>query len=213
MDKKMIISVLNLKGGSGKSTISTNLAVVYSVEGKRVLLVDTDPQGTSLRWAGERPEDKSKVNVIAIPDAKALRKQVKEFVADYDIIIMDGAPQIDLISTTSIAISEFVLIPVSPSPYDVWATENIVQRVINAQEINPDLKSYFIINRDNPRTLLSKDTTDALVELGLPIFDTRLHNRIAYADSALNGLSVLEWTDLRAKDEIMKLYEELNSKL
>lgn len=207
----MIISVLNLKGGSGKSTISTNLAVAYKLDGKKVLLIDSDPQATSIRWAGERPEDKVKVNVVAIPDAKALRKQVKDFMADYDVLIIDGAPQLDLISTTSIAISEVVLIPVSPSPYDIWATENIVQRVKSAQEINPDLKASFIINRDNPRTLLSKDTDEALNELGLPIFQTRLHNRIAYADSALNGLSVLEWTDLKGKEEIMALYNELKS--
>jgi chromosome partitioning protein len=207
----MIISVLNLKGGSGKSTISTNLAVAYKLDGKKVLLIDSDPQATSIRWAGERPEDKVKVNVVAIPDAKALRKQVKDFMADYDVLIIDGAPQLDLISTTSIAISEVVLIPVSPSPYDIWATENIVQRVKSAQEINPDLKASFIINRDNPRTLLSKDTDEALNELGLPIFQTRLHNRIAYADSALNGLSMLEWTDLKGKEEIMALYNELKS--
>lgn len=207
----MIISVLNLKGGSGKSTISTNLAVAFKLDGKKVLLIDSDPQATSIRWAGERPEENVKVNVVAIPDAKALRKQVKDFMDDYDILIIDGAPQLDLISTTSIAISELVLIPVSPSPYDIWATENIVQRVKSAQEINPDLRAFFIINRDNPRTLLSKDTDEALNELGLPICSTRLHNRIAYADSALNGLSVLEWTDPKGKEEINTLYNELKT--
>ncbi len=209
----MIISVLNLKGGSGKSTVSTNLAIACCLDGKRVILIDTDPQGTSIRWAGERPDDKTKLSVIAIPDAKALRKQAKEFIPDYDILILDGAPQLDLISTTSIAISEVVIIPVSPSPYDVWATENIVQRVKNAQEINTELKAFFLINRDNPRTLLSQETGDALKELGLPILQTRLHNRIAYADSALNGLSVLEWNDSRAKDEINAFYNELKTLL
>lgn len=206
---KLIISVLNLKGGSGKSTISTNLAVAYRLGGKRVILVDTDPQGTSIRWAGERPEDKVKLSVIAIPDAKALRKQVKEFVDDYDIMILDGAPQLDLISTTSIAISNIVLIPVSPSPYDVWATENIVQRVLTAMEINGDLKAFFIINRDNPKTILSKETKEALDNLGLPTLNTHLHNRIAYADSALNGLSVLEWSDQKAKEEFTNLYNDI----
>ncbi len=205
----MIISVLNLKGGSGKSTISTNLAVAANLDGFRVLLIDTDPQATSIRWAGERPDTAAKISVVAIPDAKALKKQITEFTKDYDMIIIDGAPQLDLISTTSIAVSETVLIPVSPSPYDIWATENIVQRVKIAQEINSKLTAYFIVNRDNPRTLLSQDTNEALKELGLPLFSVKLHNRIAYADSALNGLSVLEWTDQKAKDEVIALYSEL----
>ncbi|MCK6615952.1 MAG: AAA family ATPase [Ignavibacteriaceae bacterium] len=206
---KMIISVLNLKGGSGKSTISTNLAVSFATDKKKVLLIDTDPQATSIRWAGERPDDRAKVAVVAIPDAKALRKQVKEFIENYDFLILDGAPQLDLISTTSIAVSNIVLIPVSPSPYDVWATENIVQRVLTAKEINPALDAYFILNRDNPKTLLSKDTSEALKELGLPIFQSKLNNRISYADSALNGLSVIEWTDTKAKEEFLSLYQEI----
>lgn len=209
----MIISVLNLKGGSGKSTLSTNLSVAFSLDNKRVLLVDTDTQGTSLRWAGERPEENTKVNVISIPDPGALKKQIKGFVSDYDVIILDGAPQLDIISSTSIAVSELVLIPVSPSPYDVWATENIVQRVMSAREVFPDLKAYFVINRDNPRTLLSKDTEEALNALDLPIFKTKVHNRIAYADSALSGLSVLEWSDTKAKEETNALYEELKTLL
>jgi chromosome partitioning protein len=213
MEKTMIISILNLKGGSGKSTLSTNLAVAFSLDKKRVLLIDTDPQATSIRWAGERPEEQTTVNVISIPDSKALKKQVKGFVDDYDIIIMDGAPQLDVISSTSIAVSEVVLIPVSPSPYDVWATENIVQRIMSAKEVFEELKAYFVINRDNPRTLLSKDTSEALNDLGLPTFKTKLHNRIAYADSALNGLSVLEWTDTKAKEEINTLYNELKELL
>lgn len=209
----MIISVLNLKGGSGKSTLSTNLSVAFAKDNKRVLLADTDPQATSLRWAGERSEEHAKVAVIGLPDSNALKKQIKGFVNDFDVIILDGAPQLDIISSTSIAVSEIILIPVSPSPYDVWATENIVQRVLSAKEVFPELKAYFVINRDNPRTLLSKDTEEALNALELPIMKTRLHNRIAYADSALNGLSVMEWQDQKAREEITELYEELKTLL
>jgi chromosome partitioning protein len=84
---------------------------------------------------------------------------------------------------------------------------------MSAKEVFEELKAYFVINRDNPRTLLSKDTSEALNDLGLPTFKTKLHNRIAYADSALNGLSVLEWTDTKAKEEINTLYNELKELL
>jgi chromosome partitioning protein len=91
----------------------------------------------------------------------------------------------------------------------LWSTENIVERVKDAQTINPSIKAYFLINRDNPRTLLSKDMNEALSALELPIMETKLNNRISYPDSAVQGLSVLEWTDPKAKEEIKNLVEEI----
>lgn len=211
---KMILSVLNLKGGSGKSTLSTNIAVSIAMQKKKVLIVDTDAQQkSSLNWAAERPEEKTKVHVISIPNDEALKKQIREFEKDYDVIVIDGAPQIDKITRVSIAFSDVVVIPVTPSPYDFWATESIVQRIKEAQDLadnmGKSLKAYFVINRDSPRTLLSKELKEALENLEIPICNSRLHNRIAYADSANNGLSVLEWADNKAREEVESLVDEL----
>ncbi|MCP3965949.1 MAG: AAA family ATPase [Lentisphaerae bacterium] len=205
----MIISSLNLKGGSGKTTLATNLAVGFAKKGHKVLLIDTDKQGSALRWIGERPEDCCKLNIISLPDAAALKKQVNDFMEVYDLIMIDGAPQTDLLATVAIGVSDIILLPVTPSPYDVWATEVMVERIKQAQAIRQEIKAYFIINRYSDRTLLAQEVKEALENLDMPVLESKLGNRVAYADSALQGLSVLEWNNEKAKNEIDFLVNEI----
>ncbi len=205
----MIISVLNLKGGSGKTTVSTNLAVALTSHGKRVLIIDTDKQGSSLRWISERESNEKKINLISLPDSSALKKQIFDFQTGYDAIIIDGAPQIDILATVSIAISDIVLLPVGPSPYDIWSTEIMIERIDLAKQIQNDIKDYFIINRYSQRTRLSRETEEALNKFETPVLKTKLGHRTSYPDSALSGLSVLEWNDAKAKKEVLSLGSEI----
>jgi len=206
----MIISVLNLKGGSGKTTISTNLAVYYAEKKRKVLLIDTDIQGSSVRWRAEREITNTKLNVVEISNYKALQKQIDDFQNNYEVIIIDGAPAVDILATASIALSDLVLIPVNPSPYDIWSTEIMIERINQSKKIKTNLKAAFVINRFSTRTNLSADTIDALKEFSLPVIKTKICHRVAYPDSALSGLSVIEWNDLKAKDEIFSLGKEID---
>lgn len=203
-----VISVLNLKGGSGKTTVSTNLSVAFAEKGKKVMLIDTDKQGSSLQWMGQRPDDKIKVNIISITDPGALRKQISDFRKMFDLIVIDGAPHVDVMASATIALSDLIILPVLPSPYDIWATEIMVERIKNAQEVNPAIKAFFLINRFSERTILSQETSEALDKLELKTLKNRIGNRVSYADSALQGMSVLEWTNDKAADEIRQLQEE-----
>lgn len=210
----MILSVLNLKGGSGKTTVSTNLAVYLGVLKKQnVLLIDTDKQGSSVKWFAEREVNQHNITVIELSDYKALQKQVGEFQKIYDHVIIDGAPAVDIMATVSIALSDLVLIPVNPSPYDIWSTEIMIERINQTKEVKKNLKAFFVINRFSTRTNLSAETEEALREFNLPILKTKLCHRVAYPDSALSGLSVIEWDNQKARGEIERLGKEIEQVL
>lgn len=204
----MIISIVNLKGGSGKTTVATNLTVALSRKFK-TLLIDTDPQRSASQWFDVRESANDNFSVISIQEDKSLKKQIPVFQSQYEHIIIDGAPQSDRISAICIYAADLVIIPVMPSPYDLWATASILERVSATKEIQPDKKAFFLLNRVNDKATLSKDTAEALSSLGYPVFNTRLHNRIAYADSASCGLSVLEASNPKAKAEMESLYTEI----
>lgn len=208
-----VISVLNLKGGSGKTTVATNLAVAFAMGGAKTLLIDTDKQESSVSWFGNRGEDLVKLNVVALSDAQALKKQIVDFGEIYDVVIIDGAPQVDILAAVSIMASDLILLPVAPSPYDIWATETMVDRIKTAQEVLPAIQAFFLINRDSPRTNLSGECEKVLEKLELPTMETKLGNRIVYADSAVAGETVLEnTTNDKAKTEVETLYNEILQK-
>ena len=117
-----VISVLNQKGGSGKTTIATHLARAIQLKGFSVLLVDSDPQGSSRDWAAVNPENP--VPVVGI-DRPTIERDLKR-IADKDYVIIDGAPQAADLAISAIKASDIIIIPVQPSPYDIWATSDLV---------------------------------------------------------------------------------------
>ena len=187
----MIIGVLNQKGGVGKTTIAVNLAAVFAKGGRRVLLVDADPQGSSLAWSSAREADPLfPVVGMAKP---TLHKDLPEIARDYDVVVIDGAPRVNELARAAIMASELVVIPVQPSPYDVWATADIVKLVSEAQQFKESLKAVFVINRKIVNTAIGRDVTTALAEFPIPVSHATLHQRVIYAESAGQGLSVIEF--------------------
>ena len=205
----MIISVLNIKGGVGKTTVATNLAVGISKTGKSVLVIDTDTQGSAVAWRGEREDDKAPITIISLSSAAALRKQIIGFRDSFDCVIIDGSPHVDALAAVSIAASDLVILPVGPSPLDIWATAKMVTQIEDAQIINPAIKARFLINKFNKVTLLSKETRAVLEEFTVPVLNTTLGNRVAYADTMTSGMSALEWTDRKAKEEVRQFVNEV----
>ena len=200
----MIIGVLNQKGGVGKTTISVNLAHALGLTGARMLLVDADPQGSALAWSSVREGDPL-FPVVGMPKP-TLHKDLPQVAADYDHVVIDGAPRVNELARAAIMASSFILIPVQPSPYDVWASEEIVKLIHEARIFKPDLKAAFAINRKIVNTAIGRDVEGALSSYDLPVLDAALCQRVAYAESAAEGRTVFEVEPMSvAANEVRKL--------
>lgn len=184
-----IIAVLNQKGGAGKTTIATHLARAFQQQGQSVILVDSDPQGSARDWYAAR--DEPPVPVYGI-DRPVIEKSLRPF-ADHDLVIIDGAPQIEALAVSAIKAADLVLIPVQPSPYDVWATSDLVDLVKARMEITDGrLRAAFVVSRAIRGTRIGAEIIGALQEYHLPILSGRIHQRVAYPESAKSGLTVLD---------------------
>ena len=184
----MIISFLNQKGGVGKTTLAVNTADFLHLSGKRVLLIDSDPQGSALDWASTREYDNG-FAVIGLPKP-TIHKDVKNFEKDYDFIIIDGPPRSYDVARSVLMASDLVLIPVQPSPYDVWATEEIIKLIKECQSFNEKLKSSFVINRRIANTAIGRDVKGAFEEQGIPVLENYITQRVVYAEVAGRGETV-----------------------
>ena len=203
-----IIAVLNQKGGAGKTTLSTNLARALQLDGDKVLLIDSDPQGSARDW--NAAGNGELLPVVGL-DRPTLAKDIQAIQDNQDWLIIDGAPQIAELAVAAIKCADMILIPVQPSPYDVWACEDLVDIIKTRQEVtNGKPKAAFIISRVIKNTQLSKEIGEALEGYGLPVFKNFTSQRVIYPKSAATGSTVLDAegaTDAAA--EIRAIAQEL----
>jgi len=206
-----VIAVLNQKGGSGKTTIATHLARALQLAGADVLLVDSDPQGSARDWAAVR-EDQP-LTVVGI-DRPTIDRDLKQ-VARKDYVVIDGAPQAADLAVSAIKAADFVLIPVQPSPYDIWATADLVELVKQRIEVTDGrLQAAFVVSRAIKGTRIGGEVAQALGGYGLPILETRITQRVSYPGTAAAGTTVLEAEpEGDAAAEIRALAAEIRLKL
>ena len=207
-----VISFLNQKGGVGKTTLSVNISTALANLAKNtgsVLLIDADPQGSALDWSGAGGERDSRVSVMGYPKSN-LHQKINDFGKGRDYVVIDGAPRVTDLARSCIIASDLVLIPVQPSPYDIWASNEIVKLIEEAKIYKPSLKAAFVINRKIPNTSIGRDVRDALENFNLPVLSASITQRVVFAESAAAGMSVMD-TDAKsnASHEINRLTKEI----
>lgn len=206
----MIIAFLNQKGGVGKTTLTIHIATALALQGRRVLLVDADPQGSALDWADCRDGDPL-FPVIGLP-IKTLHKDIPAHAQNYDDIIIDGAPRVNELARSAIMAADMVIIPVQPSPYDVWAAKEIVELLHEASAFKETQKSAFVINRKITNTAIGRDVSQALAEFELPVLKAAVSQRVIFAESAAQGSTALEIDPSGiAAQEIKKVVKEITN--
>jgi chromosome partitioning protein len=211
----MILSVTNLKGGVGKSTIAQNIAVCLANQGKSVFLVDTDYElRTTSDWGGDRGKNLSKIEFEAVHQDN-VTERVLTLADNYDVVIIDGTPALFELSSKAILLSDVVLIPVIPSIEEVRTLERFMKRYKEAKmmkkRIGGDVEAYIILNKYNQNLKIDREVAEILNDFELPVLESKIAYRVAYREAKIEGKGVTEYDDKKAKDEMLKLFAEVET--
>ena len=210
----MIVALLNQKGGVGKTTLATHIAGELAMCGQHVVLLDADPQGSSLDWTQRRSQQGLPRLFGAVGLAReTLHQEAPELARRADHVVIDGPPRIAALARSALLAAEHVLIPVQPSPYDLWASAEMVALIREAQVFRPALRAAFVINRRVSTTVIGREARQALADQplpALPVLGSEVHQRIVFADSVAAGRLARETApDSAAAREITALVDEL----
>ncbi len=205
-----VFSISNQKGGTGKTTLSMNFAAGLGRRG-RTLLIDADPQGSAGQWSALASDQRPfPVSVIAV--AGNLAREVNRFRQDYQYLVIDCPPTLETDTTRlAISVSDSILMPVLPSPIDLWASVRLAAVIEQAKLSNPNLRAHLVINQLEPRNALSRGMQQALAEFDIPSLKAGLRRRSIYQTSAIEGASVfcLGKRGIAAAQEIESIIEEV----
>lgn len=211
------ISVINTKGGTGKSTIATNLATALAQEGKKVLLVDTDGrQQSSMSFAQIRADENQLANISAVSlPYKTLFKDIQSY-NNFDYIVIDaGAGDGEVVrSAIFCATYGMILIPVQPSGYDLWATQDTLELIEACRQIVDIDKAYIMLNRmpSNKQVKMVSDVKESVNELikqyNVKILSTEFVDRVAFKEAICVGRNVNEYQQIE-KEKATKAAAEL----
>jgi chromosome partitioning protein len=214
----MIILVGGEKGGSGKTTIATNLAAMLAEHGRDTLLVDTDPQGSASFWAEARQEDATiPKNLTTVQKhGRSVGQEIQQLSPRFQDVVIDSGGRDSAELRAAMLIAHVILVPSRPSMYDIHSLALMDRLVGQSQQFNPGLQAFVVVNGASTN-VGNADVSDMLEVLEdfdyLKVTGTVLRDRLAYRRSAAKGLSVNEFLprDAKAAEELSGLYEEVTA--
>lgn len=207
----MIVVAGGIKGGSGKTTVATNLAIIRAAQGRDVLLIDADDQETSTDFTAlrnERLPDGAGYTGIKLSGA-AVRTETLRLAKKYDDIVIDTGGRDTTSQRAALSVADVLLVPFVPRSFDVWTLEKVSNLVAEMRSANPALKAYAFINRADPRGQDNDEAADVIRETdALAFIDTPLGTRKSFSNAAAQGLAVTEIKpqDGKATEEVVMLF-------
>jgi chromosome partitioning protein len=207
----MIVALLNQKGGVGKTTLALHIAGEWARQGKRVIVIDADPQGSALDWSQQRAQEglPRLIGVLGLA-RDTLHREARELARHADHIVIDGPPRIAALMRSALLAADIVLVPVQPSPFDGWGSGEMLTLIDEARVFHPQLVVRFVLNRCAVGTVIARRVAEALADHDPPALGARVSQRVAFADAAQSGRLVAEFAERgAAAREIAALAREI----
>ena len=209
----MVIVVGGIKGGSGKTTLSTNLCVLKALSGQKVLLVDTDQQKSSSEWTEHRESLNIETPWTTIQlEGEAVRTQIPKLKKDYDEVIVDVGAGNTNSQRAALMVASILIAPFQPRCLDVWTVDKLTKLIQEARMFNPDLKVFAVINKAEARGKDNQRAVEVLKKMsGVECLENMVYQRKAFSNAIAAGLGVIELTpkDLKAISEIQNLNDTI----
>lgn len=184
----MIVALLNQKGGVGKTTLALHLAGAWAQRDQRVTVIDADPQGSALDWSQRRGHEGLPRLFSTIGLARdTLHREAPELARDADHVVIDGPPRVAGLMRSALLAADLVLIPVQPSPFDGWASAEMLALLREARIYRPQLAARFVLNRCATRTIIARETAETLADHDPPMLSSAIGQRVIFADAAQSG--------------------------
>lgn len=206
-----IIGIVQLKGGAGRSTIATNLAAVLSRKGTTAIIDCDIPQGTTASWYALR-EAEGKADNLTLGTAGSHIQLLTEIekLEDHKYIVLDAPPRIAEMTRAILMMADLLLIPLTPSAAEIWATTDLLQTIEEARQQRPDLEARIVWNKYRQQTRSAQELSAAVKqEIKTQALQSHLGHRVGYSEALARGLAGDEWPDKNTKAEIQALTSEI----
>jgi len=215
----MIVLIGGEKGGTGKTTLSTNLATNLILNGEDVLVIDTDPQGSFTTWSSIRDET-AKLNpdmnikrvTCVVKTGKTIHKEIEDLKNRFKHIVIDAGGKDSVELRSAMLVADKMYSPIQPSQFDVWTTANMEVLVEQAKIVNPKLNAYIVISKahTNAKVTDASEAKNIVADLdSINLANSIIYERQIYRKAAKNGLSVMEYDNNKAILEFGDFYKEV----